>query len=156
MATDPTKIAAVIAEKTQKGLPFTAWSITTELRKQNVPGSHDDVKNEVHRLFKAGQMQNYLRESMPIPGRTNKCWVYYPPALDPKIMGATENQAFLDYLFNNGPEISANAPMSAAAAASLAAALPPGTVGVALTGQVVASSNPDPDEDDEDDDNGPL
>lgn len=132
MATDLTKVSAMVAEKIQKGVPFTAWIITSDLRKKGESANHDDVKGEVHRQFKAGQMSNYNRDSIGIPGKTNKCWVYYPAALDPN------DQAFLDYLFANGPEVSA-----VASASAPVAALPAST----------SSDDEEEEEDDEEDDN---
>lgn len=141
---DQTKIVALVTDKIQKSLPFSAWSITTEMRKQQIQGSHDVVKDIVHLLFKQGQMQSYLRESCPIPGKTNKCWVYYPPTLDP------QDQAFKDYVFNNGPEaaLTAAGGLSPSAAASLQQimnTMPPGTVGQNLAGQVfIPNPTPNP------------
>lgn len=94
------KVTEIVSDKIQKGLPFSAFSITSECRKQNVAGRHEDIRKEVHALFNAGQMQDYHRESVNLPNNSEKCFVYYPPSLNPS------DPAFIAYIFSNGPEVS--------------------------------------------------
>lgn len=90
-------VSAVVADKIQKSLPFTAFNITTECAKQGTKTPHRNVKDEVHQLFKGGQMGNFLRDSVATPGG-KKCFLYYPPTLTPN------DPALTAYVFSNGPE----------------------------------------------------
>jgi hypothetical protein len=73
----------VVNEFVNDGKMFTAYNVTTEVRKRTKDRiAHDEVKRDVHRMFNDGEMFSYNRSLAMLPGINPQPWVYHPLAAD--------------------------------------------------------------------------
>lgn len=82
------EIEDVVNEFVNDNKMFTAWDVTTTVRKRSKDRvQHFEVKKEVHRMFDNGGMDTYCRQLANLPNVNPQPWLYYPPTADPTLYG---------------------------------------------------------------------
>jgi hypothetical protein len=63
---------------------FTAWDLTKRLQKADPDVKHYIIREAVNEIFNCGDMGDYVRDTLTIPGATNglRPWVYHLPEVD--------------------------------------------------------------------------
>lgn len=80
------EIIEVVNDFVEDTKMFTAWDVTTELRKQSKNRIHHyEVKLEVHRIFDQGNMVGYNRTLANLPNIALQPWIYHPLNTDPNM-----------------------------------------------------------------------
>jgi antitoxin component of MazEF toxin-antitoxin module len=71
------RIHEIVGEKIDNDDRFTAYDVTQQLRRENYWVKHHEVRTEVHRMFRDGDMPGYSRDLVPMGGPT-PAWEYHP------------------------------------------------------------------------------
>jgi bifunctional DNA-binding transcriptional regulator/antitoxin component of YhaV-PrlF toxin-antitoxin module len=74
----------IVRQKVAAREMFTAFDVSrTAQQSHGVRERHRNMGNEIHRIFSQGVMDDYLRETIALPGVPVNPWLYYPPENNP-------------------------------------------------------------------------
>ncbi len=82
--TERQEVLNLVLGMIKKGKLFTAFDVTTELRKIKGQFRHFITREVINDLFKEDEMGEYIRDLVDIPGANVPAYVYHDPSVDAK------------------------------------------------------------------------
>lgn len=70
-------VTAIVQDRVQSGIMFTAYDVTVEARRRGGNVRHNDVRDLVHELFENGRMGATYNRSLIDVGAPTKPWLYH-------------------------------------------------------------------------------